>query len=82
MPEETVIVGDASSRFLCRSGHNSQNYNADLYFFDAVALVFARDKDKPHGTSFFTSSSKWIEIPSYILALAHILYRNASFKNE
>ncbi|XWS60247.1 hypothetical protein CRYUN_Cryun07bG0019700 [Craigia yunnanensis] len=49
MPEETVIVGDASSRFLCRNGHNSQNYNADLYFLDAVALVFARDKDKPHG---------------------------------
>ncbi|XVF11506.1 hypothetical protein REPUB_Repub08aG0033400 [Reevesia pubescens] len=49
MPEETVIVGDASSRFLCRSGHNSQNYHADQFFFDVVALVFARDKNKPHG---------------------------------
>ncbi|XP_022770579.1 F-box/LRR-repeat protein At5g63520-like [Durio zibethinus] len=49
MPEETVIVGDASSRFLCRSGHYSQDYDADQYFFDAVALVFARNKDKPHG---------------------------------
>ncbi|XVE56554.1 hypothetical protein DITRI_Ditri04bG0020400 [Diplodiscus trichospermus] len=49
MPRETVIVGDASSRFLCSSGHNSRNYNADLYHFDAVALVFARDKNKPNG---------------------------------
>ncbi|XP_021286593.1 F-box/LRR-repeat protein At5g63520-like isoform X1 [Herrania umbratica] len=49
MPEETVIVGDASSRFLFRSGGNSQSSITDLYYFDAVALVFAGDKDKPHG---------------------------------
>ncbi|XVF49588.1 hypothetical protein PTKIN_Ptkin04bG0024900 [Pterospermum kingtungense] len=49
MPEETVIVGDASSRFLCRSGHITPDYNPDLFFVDAVALVFARDKHKPHG---------------------------------
>ncbi|XVF08677.1 hypothetical protein REPUB_Repub07fG0023700 [Reevesia pubescens] len=49
MPEEAVVVGDASSRFMCRSGHNSHNCNEDMFFFDAVALVFARDKDKPHG---------------------------------
>ncbi|OMO84147.1 hypothetical protein CCACVL1_10976 [Corchorus capsularis] len=48
IPEETVIVGDANSRFLCRNGKHSQNYSADEYNFDAVALVFARDKDKPH----------------------------------
>ncbi|KAK8652229.1 hypothetical protein V6N13_061250 [Hibiscus sabdariffa] len=49
MPEETVIVGDACSRLICKSGHNSQAYNSDLYFFDAVALIFAKDKNKPHG---------------------------------
>ncbi|OMP07710.1 hypothetical protein COLO4_07119 [Corchorus olitorius] len=48
IPEETVIVGDANSRFLCRNGNHSRNYSADEYNFDAVALVFARDKDKPH----------------------------------
>ncbi|KAK9008751.1 hypothetical protein V6N11_080229 [Hibiscus sabdariffa] len=49
MSEETVIVGDASSRFICNSGHNSHHYDSDLYFFDAVALVFAKDKNKPQG---------------------------------
>lgn len=52
MPEETVIVGEASSRFICTSAHNSEEYHPHLYFFDAVALVFAKDKNKPPGTSF------------------------------
>lgn len=52
MPEETVIVGEASSRFVCKTARNSEEYNPDLYFFDAVALVFAKDKNKPPGTSF------------------------------
>ncbi|KAK8560160.1 hypothetical protein V6N12_012963 [Hibiscus sabdariffa] len=47
MPGDTVIAGDACSRFIYKSGHNSQAYNSDLYFFDAVALVFANDKNKP-----------------------------------
>ncbi|KAG8496523.1 hypothetical protein CXB51_007640 [Gossypium anomalum] len=47
MPEETVIVGEASSRFVCKTARNSEEYNPDLYFFDAVALVFAKDKNKP-----------------------------------
>lgn len=47
---ETVIVGDASGCFLCSSGDNSINYSRDLYFFDAVALVFARDRENSHGT--------------------------------
>ncbi|GMY15141.1 F-box/LRR-repeat protein At5g63520-like [Fagus crenata] len=49
MPEETAIVGDASGCFLFRSGDGSHNYNGDLYSFDAVALVFARDREKSHG---------------------------------
>ncbi|TYJ42151.1 hypothetical protein E1A91_A03G068900v1 [Gossypium mustelinum] len=49
MPEETVIVGEASSRFICKTARNSEEYNPDLYFFDAVALVFAKDKNKPPG---------------------------------
>lgn len=52
MPEETTIVGDASGSFLFGSGDSSHSYSGDLYFFDAVALVFARDKEKSHGTSF------------------------------
>ncbi|GAV92462.1 F-box domain-containing protein/FIST_C domain-containing protein [Cephalotus follicularis] len=48
MPEETVIVGDASSCFLIRSGENTQNYcgDEDLYMSDAAALVFARERNK------------------------------------
>nr|KJB19812.1 hypothetical protein B456_003G119900 [Gossypium raimondii] len=49
MPEETVIVGEASSRFVCKTARNSEEYNPDLYFFDALALVFAKDKNKPPG---------------------------------
>ncbi|KAK8690841.1 hypothetical protein V6N13_074367 [Hibiscus sabdariffa] len=30
MPEETVIVGDACSRLICKTGHNSQAYDSDL----------------------------------------------------
>ena len=51
MPEETAIVGDASGCFLFRSGDGSHNYSGDLYSFDAVALVFARDREKSHGIS-------------------------------
>ncbi|KAF3436912.1 hypothetical protein FNV43_RR19665 [Rhamnella rubrinervis] len=49
MAEDTVIVGDASGCFLFKCGDNSTSYGRDLYSFDAVALVFARDKDKSHG---------------------------------
>ncbi|KAJ0111310.1 hypothetical protein Patl1_01242 [Pistacia atlantica] len=44
MHEETVIVGDASACFLFKSGDDSRIYDGNSYFFDAVALVFARDK--------------------------------------
>lgn len=49
MDEETVIVGDASGCFLFKYGDNSTSYSRELYSFDAVGLVFARDKDKSHG---------------------------------
>ncbi|GMJ13685.1 hypothetical protein HRI_005037700 [Hibiscus trionum] len=62
MPEETVIVGDASSRFICKSGHNSQAYNSDLYFFDAIALVFAKDKNKPQGVMPFRPEFRAIRV--------------------
>ncbi|KAI5329509.1 hypothetical protein L3X38_028906 [Prunus dulcis] len=50
MPMETVIVGDERGRFLYRSGNESRNVcGSAKYFSDAVALIFARDKDKPSG---------------------------------
>ncbi|KAJ9163911.1 hypothetical protein P3X46_023533 [Hevea brasiliensis] len=48
MNEETVIVGDATGCFLCRRADDSQNDHADTNL-DAVALVFARDKNKSDG---------------------------------
>lgn len=52
MNEETVIVGDASGCFLYRSADSSRDNHADMNL-DAVALVFARDKHKSDGTSWF-----------------------------
>ncbi|XP_065860532.1 F-box/LRR-repeat protein At5g63520-like [Euphorbia lathyris] len=49
LDEETVIVGDASGRFLCRSAYDSRHYDGDSYFLDGVALVFARDMHKSQG---------------------------------
>ncbi|XP_068306086.1 F-box/LRR-repeat protein At5g63520-like isoform X2 [Pyrus communis] len=50
MPAETVIVGDERGRFLYRSENESRNVcGSAKYFTDAVTLVFAKDKDKPHG---------------------------------
>ncbi|XP_015578702.1 F-box/LRR-repeat protein At5g63520 isoform X2 [Ricinus communis] len=46
--EETVMVGDASGCFLCRSVDNSHNNYGDMYLLDAVALVFSKDKHKSH----------------------------------
>ncbi|XP_050150934.1 F-box/LRR-repeat protein At5g63520-like isoform X1 [Malus sylvestris] len=50
MPTETVIVGDERCRFLYRSENESRNVCGNAkYFTDAVGLIFAKDKDKPHG---------------------------------
>lgn len=53
MPSETIIVGDERGRFLYRSGNESRNVRGNTkYLSDAVALVFARDKEKSDGTYF------------------------------
>ncbi|KAL6182645.1 hypothetical protein ACLB2K_044060 [Fragaria x ananassa] len=44
MHEETAIVGDAKGSFLFRRRNQTQHY--DMFFFDAAALVFARDQNK------------------------------------
>lgn len=54
MSMKTVIVGDERSQFLYRSGDDSRNYfESSKYNCDAVALVFASDKDKPCGIYLF-----------------------------
>ncbi|KAJ9163910.1 hypothetical protein P3X46_023532 [Hevea brasiliensis] len=50
MLKETIIVGDEKTEFLYRSGMESKNVcESKKYFSDAVALVFARDREKAHG---------------------------------
>ncbi|XVF49590.1 hypothetical protein PTKIN_Ptkin04bG0025000 [Pterospermum kingtungense] len=47
MPLETIIVGDERGQFDYRSGNESRNIGNNLKCYpDAVALVFARDRDK------------------------------------
>ncbi|KAJ6386822.1 hypothetical protein OIU78_016700 [Salix suchowensis] len=51
MSRDTVIVGEERTQFLYQSGVRSRNdYRRSEYFPAAVALVFARDRDKPRGT--------------------------------
>ncbi|CAK7351491.1 unnamed protein product [Dovyalis caffra] len=51
MSRETTVVGDERAKFVYRSGIESRNvYGSNgEYFSDAVALVFARDREKPSG---------------------------------
>ncbi|KAL9384204.1 hypothetical protein Peur_024527 [Populus x canadensis] len=51
MSRETIIAGSMRSQFLYRRGIESRNIygSSTKYFTDAVALVFARDEDKPSG---------------------------------
>ncbi|PON77263.1 FIST C domain containing protein [Parasponia andersonii] len=50
MPKETAIVGDERGRFLYRTGNESRNFCGNAkYFTDAVALVFARDRNRACG---------------------------------
>ena len=50
MSRDTVIVGDERTQFLYQSGVRSRNdYGRSKYFPAAVALVFARDRNKPRG---------------------------------
>lgn len=54
MLKETVIAGDEKTEFLYRSGMESKNVcESTKYFSDAVALVFARDREKAHGSCLF-----------------------------
>lgn len=54
MSMNTVFVGDERSRFAYRSADDLRNVCGNPAFIsDAVALVFASDKDKPHGIYFF-----------------------------
>ncbi|KAJ7945685.1 F-box/LRR-repeat protein [Quillaja saponaria] len=46
LPKETAIVGDGGGCFLFRSQNYPISYSSPSYSFDAVALVFARDKNK------------------------------------
>ncbi|KAK4846612.1 hypothetical protein QYF36_019848 [Acer negundo] len=51
MSRETVIVGDEGSHFLYRSRNDLRNVGeSPKHYVDAVALVFASDRDKPQGT--------------------------------
>ncbi|KAJ6339548.1 hypothetical protein OIU77_007494 [Salix suchowensis] len=49
MPEETVMVGDASTSFIFRNGDSSLIHLAHTCYFQPVALVFARDRYEPEG---------------------------------
>ncbi|GLT30852.1 hypothetical protein SLA2020_056350 [Shorea laevis] len=50
MPMKTIIVGDERCPFLYKSGNNSRNIIGSLRCsIDAVALVFANDREKAHG---------------------------------
>lgn len=53
MPIDTVIVGDERGSFLYKSGNNSRNICGKRGFVEAVALVFAQDRDRSSGTSQF-----------------------------
>ncbi|KAJ6672223.1 F-BOX ONLY PROTEIN 22 [Salix viminalis] len=60
IPEETIIVGDASADFIFRTGDNSLNQLLHSCCFQAVALVFARDRYKPEGS--FSSLSNQMNL--------------------
>ncbi|XWS37102.1 hypothetical protein CRYUN_Cryun19dG0014200 [Craigia yunnanensis] len=50
MPMETIIVGEERGQFMYRSGNDVRNVSGNLkHSSDAVALVFARDRNKAHG---------------------------------
>ncbi|XVF11508.1 hypothetical protein REPUB_Repub08aG0033500 [Reevesia pubescens] len=53
MPIETIIVGDERGQFVYRSSNDVRNISRSLKHSadaDAVALVFASDRNKAHGT--------------------------------
>lgn len=50
MPKETAIVGDGGGCFLFNSTNYEITSPLKSYTLDAVALVFAKDKNKSPGT--------------------------------
>lgn len=80
MPEETVIVGDASANFIFRNGDNSLNHLAHTCYFQAVALVFARDRYKPEGIGeiqFHVTMSKGVMPFGPTLEAASVLQKDS-----
>ncbi|XWS51433.1 hypothetical protein CRYUN_Cryun12cG0176200 [Craigia yunnanensis] len=50
MSMETIIVGDERGQFVYRSGNDARNVSSNIeHSPDAVALVFARDRNRAHG---------------------------------
>nr|XP_028960042.1 F-box/LRR-repeat protein At5g63520-like [Malus domestica] len=79
MPAETVIVGDERCRILYRSENESRNVCGNAkYFTDAVALIFAKDKDKPHDISYASLCTRKV---SYTFASVFSLYWRHSIPN-
>lgn len=50
MPMETIIVGDESGPYLYNVGNYSRNVFVTRHVSKTVALVFAKDRNKDHGT--------------------------------
>lgn len=67
MPIETVIVGDERGSFVFRCGNDSRNVYGRRGYIEAVALVFAQDRNRSSGTSrcLFVSSCHMIHCNSY-----------------
>ncbi|KAJ8752670.1 hypothetical protein K2173_005559 [Erythroxylum novogranatense] len=50
LSKETIVVGDEKAQFVCRSGSEAINIGRRRKVSSgAVALVFARDREKPYG---------------------------------
>lgn len=85
MPMETVIVGDERGRFLYRSWDESRNVcGSRKYLSDAVALVFARDRDTSSGIYFYTYLCGTLfflyvqyELTKQLLTCTNFVYKSA-----
>lgn len=85
MPMETVIVGDERGHFLYRSCDESRNVcGSTKYVSGAVALVFARDRDKSSGIYFYNHLCRTLfflciqyELTKQLLTCTPFLYKIA-----
>ena len=78
MSKETIIAGDEKTEFLYK---NRMDYGNP--FAMAIALVFAKDREKPHGSSLFLylftiSFSLVTETDdlAYSLIICHVIIRH------